>query len=75
MDQVFKSNLTFSVVCVFTLQTEEWCVHSRLFNANFEDKFKETSDISRYIVFQNLKKNCKLPFKKSGNDVNSRKRK
>jgi hypothetical protein len=46
MAQVFKSNITFSVVCVFTMQIEEWCVHSRLFNANFEDKFKETPDIS-----------------------------
>jgi hypothetical protein len=35
-------NLTalFCVVYVFTLQTDEWCVHNRLFNANFEDKFK-----------------------------------
>jgi hypothetical protein len=46
MAQVFKSNLSFRVVCVFTMQIEEWCVHSRLFNANFEDKFKETPDIS-----------------------------
>jgi hypothetical protein len=36
-----KSNLTFCVVCVFTLQTDEWCVHNRLFNANFEDKFNK----------------------------------
>jgi hypothetical protein len=34
-----KSNLTFCVVCVFTLQTDEWCVHNRLFNANFGEKF------------------------------------
>jgi hypothetical protein len=39
-DQLFKSNLTFCVVCIFTLQTGEWCVHNRLFNVNFEDKFK-----------------------------------
>jgi hypothetical protein len=31
---------TFYVVCVITLQTDEWCVHNRLFNANFEEKFK-----------------------------------
>jgi hypothetical protein len=36
----FKANHTFSVVCVFTLQTDEWCVHNRLFNANLEEKFK-----------------------------------
>jgi hypothetical protein len=23
-----------------TVQTDEWCVHNRLFNANFEDTFK-----------------------------------
>jgi hypothetical protein len=39
-DQLFKSNLTFCVVCVFTMQTDEWCVHNRLFSANFEDKFE-----------------------------------
>jgi hypothetical protein len=32
-DQLFKSNLTFCIVCVFTLQTDEWRVHNRLFNA------------------------------------------
>jgi hypothetical protein len=31
-----KSNLTVCVGCVFTLQTDEWSVHNRL----FEDKFK-----------------------------------
>jgi hypothetical protein len=36
---MFKSNLTFWGVCVF-IQTDEWCVHDRPFNANFEDKFK-----------------------------------
>jgi hypothetical protein len=30
----------FCVVCVFTLQTDERCVHNRLFKANFEEKFK-----------------------------------
>jgi hypothetical protein len=39
-DQLFKSNLTFCAVCVFTLHTDEWCVHNRLFNANFEDTYK-----------------------------------
>jgi hypothetical protein len=29
----------------FTRQTDEWCVHNRLFNANFEVKFKKSSDI------------------------------
>jgi hypothetical protein len=38
--QLFKSNLTFCVLYVFTQQTDEWCVHNRLFNANFEEKFK-----------------------------------
>jgi hypothetical protein len=28
-DQLFKSNLTFCVVYVFTLQTDEWYVHNR----------------------------------------------
>jgi hypothetical protein len=29
----FKSNLTFCVVCdcVFTLQTDEWCLHNQIF--------------------------------------------
>jgi hypothetical protein len=40
IDHLFKSNLTFCVVCVFSVQTDEWCVHNRLFNVNFEDKFK-----------------------------------
>jgi hypothetical protein len=39
-DEVFKSNLTFCFICVFNLQTDEWCVHNRLFNANFDRKFK-----------------------------------
>jgi hypothetical protein len=29
-DQLFKVNLTFCVVYVFILQTDEWCVHNRL---------------------------------------------
>jgi hypothetical protein len=33
-DQLFQSNRTFCVVCVFTLQTDEWCVHDRLFDVN-----------------------------------------
>jgi hypothetical protein len=41
---LFKSNLTLCVVCLFTLQTNEWCVHNRLFNANFENKFEWTPD-------------------------------
>jgi hypothetical protein len=45
-DQLCKANFTFCVVCVFTLQTGEWCVHNRLFNADFEDKL--TPDISTY---------------------------
>jgi hypothetical protein len=40
MDQLFKSNLIFCVFCVFTLQTDKWGIHNRLFNASFEDKFK-----------------------------------
>jgi hypothetical protein len=39
-DQLFRSNLTFCIVCVFTLHIDEWCVHNRLFSANFEEKFK-----------------------------------
>jgi uncharacterized membrane protein YozB (DUF420 family) len=33
-------SVPFCLVGVFTLPTDEWCVHNRLFNANFEDKFK-----------------------------------
>jgi hypothetical protein len=39
-DQLFKSNLTFCAICVFTLHADEWCVHNRVLNANFEEKFK-----------------------------------
>jgi hypothetical protein len=42
-DHGFKSNLTFCVVCVFTLKTDEWCVHNQLFNAYFEAKFKKNT--------------------------------
>jgi hypothetical protein len=31
-DQLFKSNLTFCVVCVFYSATDEWCAHNRLLN-------------------------------------------
>jgi hypothetical protein len=34
-DQLFKYNLTFCVVCVFTVQTE-WLVHNQLVNAKFK---------------------------------------
>jgi hypothetical protein len=43
-DQLFRSNLTFCVVCVFALQTDKWGVHNWLFNANFDGKFKWTPD-------------------------------
>jgi hypothetical protein len=39
-DQLFKSNLTFCVVCVFIQQTDEWCVHNRLFDDNFGERFE-----------------------------------
>jgi hypothetical protein len=48
-DQLFKANLTFCVVCVFTLQADEWCVHNQLFNANFEVKLKNTPDIKSSV--------------------------
>jgi hypothetical protein len=38
---------------IFTLQTDEWCVHNRLINAKFEVKFKKTPDI--YFVNLSLK--------------------
>jgi hypothetical protein len=46
-DQLFKSNLTFCVVWIFTMQIDEWCVHNRnrLFNANIGEKLKWTPDI------------------------------
>jgi hypothetical protein len=33
--KVVKSNLTFCVVCVFTLETDEWCVHNRQMNTRY----------------------------------------
>jgi hypothetical protein len=47
-DQLFKSNLTFCVVSVFTLQNV-WCVHNRLFNAYFDDKFSSTPTLRRNL--------------------------
>jgi hypothetical protein len=47
-DHLSKSNLTFCVVCVFNLQTDEWCVHNRLFNANLEEKLKKKHPSSPY---------------------------
>jgi hypothetical protein len=49
--QLFKSNPTFCVVCDFTLQTGEWCVHNRLFNANIEDKLMRY--LNDFILIQN----------------------
>jgi hypothetical protein len=28
------------LVLYFSLQTDEWCIHNRLFNVNFDEKFK-----------------------------------
>jgi hypothetical protein len=55
-DHGFKSNLTFCVVCVFTLETDEWCVHNQLFNAYFEAKLKKkkTPD-TIYLLIQPFK--------------------
>jgi hypothetical protein len=36
----YGSNLTFCIVCVFTVQTDEWFVHNRLFNVSFDETFK-----------------------------------
>jgi hypothetical protein len=39
---MFKSNILTSLFALFvfyTLQNDEWCVHNRLFNANFEEIF------------------------------------
>jgi hypothetical protein len=35
-NQLFQSNLTFWFVCILSVQTDEWCVHNRLFNAKFQ---------------------------------------
>jgi hypothetical protein len=32
----------------------EWCVHNRLFNASFEDKFKSTHDTTQTICIQGV---------------------
>jgi hypothetical protein len=50
-DNLFKTNLTFCVVCVFSLQTEEWCVQNRLFNANSEEKMFITPEINASQLF------------------------
>jgi hypothetical protein len=49
-DQLFESSLTFCVVFVFTLQTDEWCDHNRLFNANFEEIFIFVNVILSYVT-------------------------
>jgi hypothetical protein len=54
-DQLFKSNLTFCVVCVFILQPDELCVHNRLFNANFEHPIlKKDKGIKHFRVNGNI---------------------
>jgi hypothetical protein len=53
-DQLFKSNLTFCVVCVFTQQTDKWCVHNRFFKANFDDKFKKVNTSHLYFKISPL---------------------
>jgi hypothetical protein len=32
----------FALFVFLIMQTDEWCVHNRLFNANIEEKFKQT---------------------------------
>jgi hypothetical protein len=55
-DHRFKSNLTFCIVCVFTLETDEWSVHNQLFNAYFEAKFKKKHPIQyTYLLIQPFK--------------------
>jgi hypothetical protein len=39
---VVNATRILCVICVFALQTDDWCVHSSLFNANFEVKKKNT---------------------------------
>jgi hypothetical protein len=49
---------------VFTLQTNEWYVHNRLFNANFEGKFKLTPDtIIFFELFQGNAVQIKIQIK------------
>jgi hypothetical protein len=42
-DQLFKSNLTFCVFCVFNLQFEKSVFLRRLFNANLDAKLKKNT--------------------------------
>jgi hypothetical protein len=51
-DQLFKSNLTYCVVCIFTVQTDEWYVHDRLFKANFEDKRAAVDKVDKEKIFE-----------------------
>jgi hypothetical protein len=52
-----KSNVTFCVVCVFSVQTDEWCVHNRPFNANFQIKFK-CNQLTSNLMYRLIKKDC-----------------
>jgi hypothetical protein len=54
-DRLFKSNLTFWVVCAFGRQTDEWCVYNRLFKAIFF-KFYEQP----IYLFAEIIETCKL---------------
>jgi hypothetical protein len=62
-DQLFKSNLTFCVVCVFNMQFEKsvflrrWFIHNRLINANFDAKFKKKHTFT-YIFDRALSTCC-----------------
>jgi hypothetical protein len=55
-DQLFKSNLTFCVVCVFNLQFEKSGFLRRvvLFNANFDAKLKKKHPLY-FVVFNKTK--------------------
>jgi hypothetical protein len=64
-DQLFKANRTFCVVYVFTLQIRDplsvpnlWCIHNRLFNANFEIELKKNTryNISKHMIYDNSTK-------------------
>jgi hypothetical protein len=58
-DQLFKSNLTFCVVCVFILQTDdEWCVPNRLCNADFE----KNQQILKIPTFKSVLATAALKF-------------
>jgi hypothetical protein len=39
-DLTSKLLFKFCVVYVLTVQTDEWCIHNRLFKANFDGKSK-----------------------------------